>query len=129
MRCSSHEMRCVLTYDDRGWLRPDARLLMHRLALVIVKVCCGTKRIASGQGTRCILHGILTRELVLHVARHSSCRWPAPCWQSARHHGRSCLTWKRREAVARNLAAEAALDGLWALYNVAPVAAGLRHAS
>lgn len=60
----------VLANDNRRWLRANARLLTDGLALVIVVVGGGAKRMAAGQGTRSILGRVLARELALHVARH-----------------------------------------------------------
>ena len=58
----------ILAYNDGGWLRADTRLLMDRLALVVVEVGSRSKRAAAGHGTRSKVHRVLTRELALHVA-------------------------------------------------------------
>jgi hypothetical protein len=126
-------MGCVLPYDDRGRLRPDAWLLVYRLALVVVEFGSRSKWMAARQRARGILYGVLAGELALHVTGHVFGVWwwvVASDWQSARHHGRSCLSGELRETVAANLAAEAALDRLGAVDNLAPVAgASLRQTS
>ena len=128
-------MRRVMADDNSRWLGSHSRLLVYRLALVPVVVRGRPKKMATRQSTRGILRGVLTGELVLHVARHVVRVWvwvrrtvtSTSDWQSARHHRRSCLAWKLREAVAANLPAEAALRRLGAVNNVAPVAANLRQ--
>ena len=128
-------MRRVLANDNSRWLRSHSGLLVYRLALVSVVVRGGPDRMATRQSTRGILRGVLAGELVLHVAGHVFRVWvwvrravtSTSDWQSARHHWRSCLAWKLREAVAANLPAEAALRRLGAVNNVAPVAASLRQ--
>jgi hypothetical protein len=133
LRSGRHEMGCVLAYDDGRWLRSHTRLLMNRLPFVVVVVCGCSKRMATRQGTRSILRRVLAGELALHVAGHVFWTWGAVTstsyWQSARHHGRSCLSWKLRKAVAANLPAEAPLRRLGTVDNVAPVAASLRQTS
>jgi hypothetical protein len=123
----------ILSYYDRRRLRPHTWLLMDRLALVVVKLGSRSKGMAARQRTRGVLRRVLSRELALHViVQVFGVRWwvVASHWQSARHHGRSCLSWELREAVAANLAAEAALCLLGAVDNVAPVAsATLRQTS
>lgn len=121
----------ILSYDDRGRLGPHARLLVHRLALVVVEVGSRSKWMAARKRARGVLQRVLAGELALHVIVHVvGMWWVASYWQSARHHGRSCLSWELREAVAANLAAEAALDRLGTVNNLAPVAgASLRRAA
>jgi hypothetical protein len=122
-------MRRVLADDNSRWLRSHSGLLVYRLALVPVVVRGGPERMATRQSTRGILRGVLAGELVLHVAGHVFWVWVTSTsdWQSARHHGRSCLVWKLRETVAANLPAKAALRRLGAVNNIAPVAASLRQ--
>jgi len=103
----------VVVYE-RTLLGPNARLVVHRLALVSVVIGSLSIRMAAWQSARGIVHRVLAGKLALDVAGHSvGMVWRDICShrQSAGHHGRSCLGRKLRKAVGAKLATGGALGG------------------